>query len=215
MNENDNGPRVRDALNYLDTVKAEFANEPGVYNNFLDVMENFKSSIIDTPGVMDRISTLFRGHSDLIQGFNKFLPPGYFIDCNRQETETFITFEMPHGVTVQQQHTNVDQGSSTGTPSVTPGPQMTYELEEFHRAVEYVNKVKARFRNDPEKYHQFLATLREDDADHDCEQAYAHMNSRLEPLFYNDPDLLAEFNEHYAPKDKNGERLVFALRAHL
>jgi paired amphipathic helix protein Sin3a len=36
---------------------------------------------IDTPGVIDRVSSLFRGHPTLIQGFNTFLPPGYRIEC--------------------------------------------------------------------------------------------------------------------------------------
>lgn len=37
---------------------------------------------IDTPGVIDRVSTLFRGNPNLIQGFNTFLPPGYRIECS-------------------------------------------------------------------------------------------------------------------------------------
>jgi paired amphipathic helix protein Sin3a len=55
-------------------------------------MKDFKSqrytffllsdSSIDTPGVIDRVSTLFRGNPNLIQGFNTFLPPGYRIECS-------------------------------------------------------------------------------------------------------------------------------------
>ena len=44
------------------------------------IMKEFKSQGIDTPGVIERVSTLFRGHPALIQGFNTFLPPGYRID---------------------------------------------------------------------------------------------------------------------------------------
>ena len=47
-----------------------------VYNDFLDIMKEFKSSNIDTPGVISRVSELFEGHTDLIVGFNTFLPPG-------------------------------------------------------------------------------------------------------------------------------------------
>jgi histone deacetylase complex regulatory component SIN3 len=36
---------------------------------------------IDTPGVINRVSELFAGHPNLIQGFNTFLPPGYRIEC--------------------------------------------------------------------------------------------------------------------------------------
>ena len=48
----------------------------------LDIMKDFKSQSIDTPGVIDRVSTLFKGHPNLIQGFNTFLPPGYKIECS-------------------------------------------------------------------------------------------------------------------------------------
>ena len=32
--------------------------------------------------MIDRVSTLFRGNPNLIQGFNTFLPPGYRIECS-------------------------------------------------------------------------------------------------------------------------------------
>lgn len=35
---------------------------------------------IDTPGVINRVSSLFEGHPELIQGFNTFLPQGYKIE---------------------------------------------------------------------------------------------------------------------------------------
>ena len=66
-----------DALSYLDQVKLKFSDQPDVYNKFLDIMKDFKSQAIDTPGVIDRVHNLFRGspHPSLIQGFNIFLPP--------------------------------------------------------------------------------------------------------------------------------------------
>ncbi|KAJ3299229.1 Transcriptional regulatory protein sin3, partial [Blyttiomyces sp. JEL0837] len=72
---------VKDALTYLDQVKNQFHDQPEVYNRFLDIMKDFKSQSIDTPGVIDRVSTLFRGHPSLITGFNTFLPPGYRIEA--------------------------------------------------------------------------------------------------------------------------------------
>uniref|UniRef100_A0A1I7WHQ2 HDAC_interact domain-containing protein n=1 Tax=Heterorhabditis bacteriophora TaxID=37862 RepID=A0A1I7WHQ2_HETBA len=58
-------------------VKTQFADEPNVYTQFLDIMKDFKSQTIDTPGVITRVSRLFRGRSSLIMGFNTFLPPGF------------------------------------------------------------------------------------------------------------------------------------------
>ena len=34
---------VTDALSYLDAVKTQFTEQPDVYNNFLDIMKDFKS----------------------------------------------------------------------------------------------------------------------------------------------------------------------------
>ncbi|CEP19155.1 hypothetical protein [Parasitella parasitica] len=73
---------VIDALAYLDQVKGRFADNPKVYNKFLDIMKDFKSQTIDTPGVIQRVSTLFKGHPQLISGFNTFLPTGYRIECS-------------------------------------------------------------------------------------------------------------------------------------
>ncbi|CAF0871113.1 unnamed protein product [Adineta steineri] len=74
--------KVEDALSYLDKVKNQFALQPQVYNQFLDIMKEFKSQSIDTQEVINRVSTLFHGHPDLIVGFNTFLPPGYKIEVS-------------------------------------------------------------------------------------------------------------------------------------
>ena len=82
--------RVEDALLYLDHVKMEFKDRPQIYNQFLAIMKNFKSQEVDTPGVIRRVSKLFRGYNNLILGFNTFLPDGYKIslaDLERQEME--------------------------------------------------------------------------------------------------------------------------------
>ncbi|KAG8193144.1 hypothetical protein JTE90_006975 [Oedothorax gibbosus] len=77
--------KVEDALSYLDQVKYKFGSQPQVYNDFLDIMKEFKSQSIDTPGVIQRVSNLFRGHPELIVGFNTFLPPGYRIEVQPNE----------------------------------------------------------------------------------------------------------------------------------
>lgn len=43
---------------------------------------------IDTPGVISRVSELFKGHNALILGFNTFLPPGYHIEIDEQGNTT-------------------------------------------------------------------------------------------------------------------------------
>ncbi|KAK9384823.1 hypothetical protein V1515DRAFT_610189 [Lipomyces mesembrius] len=93
---------VKDALSYLDQVKVQFQNQPDVYNRFLDIMKDFKSQSIDTPGVIDRVSTLFSGHPNLIQGFNTFLPPGYRIECSSDPSDPNpIRVTTPMGTTTR------------------------------------------------------------------------------------------------------------------
>ena len=94
-------PILNDALSYLDQVKVQFQAEPEVYNRFLDIMKDFKSQTIDTPGVIERVSQLFTGHPQLIQGFNTFLPPGYRIECGTRDDPNAIRVTTPMGTTVQ------------------------------------------------------------------------------------------------------------------
>ena len=55
---------------------------------------------IDTPGVMDRVSTLLAGNPNLIQGFNTFLPPEYKIECSTGGDPNAIRATTPMGTTV-------------------------------------------------------------------------------------------------------------------
>lgn len=73
-------PKVADALSYLDQVKARFSNQNAIYNDFLDVMRQFKAQNIGTDVVIRRVRELFHGHPDLIVGFNTFIPQGYRLE---------------------------------------------------------------------------------------------------------------------------------------
>ena len=42
-------------------MKTQFGDTPEIYNQFLDIMKNFKAQEIDTPGVIARVSELFAG----------------------------------------------------------------------------------------------------------------------------------------------------------
>ncbi|KAK4050893.1 hypothetical protein OIO90_004869 [Microbotryomycetes sp. JL221] len=121
---------VRDALSYLDRVKQQFANEYEVYDQFLTIMKQFKTQTIDTPGVIDRVSTLFRGHPALIQGFNTFLPPGYRIECsistaNEAGVSNTITVTTPMGVTTRTQDVAKSEARDFNKSHSRPGSSKT------------------------------------------------------------------------------------------
>merc|ERR1711871_342780 len=87
--------KVGDALLYLDQVKVEFADKPHVYNEFLEIMKNFKAQSINTPGVIERVKNLFRGYNKLILGFNTFLPEGegYKIEITAEDEAAAVAHQ--------------------------------------------------------------------------------------------------------------------------
>ncbi|KAK9807961.1 hypothetical protein WJX73_008054 [Symbiochloris irregularis] len=70
---------THDALSYLRDVKEKFADNKDIYDTFLEIMKEFKAQRINTEGVIERVKSLFKGHRELILGFNTFLPKGYEI----------------------------------------------------------------------------------------------------------------------------------------
>ncbi|WEW59315.1 Transcriptional regulatory protein sin3 [Emydomyces testavorans] len=126
-------PILNDALSYLDQVKVRFVEQPDVYNRFLDIMKDFKSQAIDTPGVIQRVSTLFNGHPALIQGFNTFLPPGYRIECGTEDNPDAIRVTTPSGTnTISMQSAprpSLENANDTGQAGslVPPGRPEYFE----------------------------------------------------------------------------------------
>jgi hypothetical protein len=70
---------TRDALAYLKAVKDKFQEKRHTYEQFIQVMRDFKSDRLDSTGVIARVKTIFHGYPDLILGFNAFLPKEHAI----------------------------------------------------------------------------------------------------------------------------------------
>lgn len=92
---------------------------------------NSETCRIDTPGVIERVSSLFTGHPELIQGFNTFLPPGYRIECGTGDDPNAIRVTTPMGTTVSQMPSlpRVNGGMNGIHPlenGNTPAPQSAY-----------------------------------------------------------------------------------------
>ncbi|XP_022862949.1 paired amphipathic helix protein Sin3-like 2 [Olea europaea var. sylvestris] len=89
---------TNDALSYLKEVKDMFQDEREKYDRFLDVMKDFKGQKIDTAGVIGRVKELFKGHPNLILGFNTFLPKGYEITLTDEEEAPKRTVEFEEAI---------------------------------------------------------------------------------------------------------------------
>lgn len=88
---------------------------------------------------------------------------------------------------LQQQHaSHHHRGGSASPPTEKRSPV------EFNHAINYVNKIKNRFSNDPEVYKQFLEILQTYQKDQKpIGEVYAHVQF----LFNGAPDLLDEFKQ--------------------
>jgi histone deacetylase complex regulatory component SIN3 len=123
---------------------------------------------IDTPGVIDRVSSLFHGHPVLIQGFNTFLPAGFRIDCVSTENGELITVTTPSGIrrqTVSDPMSIVEPGTDNemterAYPSRRAALAEGASRDQLSDALNIVQKVRYRYHeNEPEKYDKFLQIL--------------------------------------------------------
>ncbi|XP_057509784.1 paired amphipathic helix protein Sin3-like 4 [Actinidia eriantha] len=160
-----------DALAYLKAVKNLFQDKQGKYDEFLEVMKDFKAQSIDTAGVIARVKELFRGHRDLILGFNTFLPKGYEI---------------------------------TLPPEDEPPPAK--KPVEFDEAINFVTKIKTRFKGDDHVYKAFLDILNIYRKEH---KSIAEVYNEVATLFREHPDLLVEF-KHFLPDPSAAASLLHA-----
>ena len=81
-----------------------------------------KTDSIDTPRVIQRVSMLFHGHSELIEGFNTFLPPGYRIEILSDTRQDVITVTTPMGVLTQMSDGSIGRLIPPNPPSLQPPP---------------------------------------------------------------------------------------------
>ena len=89
-------------------------------------MKEFKTQSIDTPGVIARVSCLFKGHPELIVGFNTFLPTGYKVEVHHTEPGVNISgvhraggiqtiVHTPHGIHTMEAGGQMSALKATGT----------------------------------------------------------------------------------------------------
>ncbi|TYH99630.1 hypothetical protein ES332_A11G079500v1 [Gossypium tomentosum] len=89
---------TNDALTYLKEVREMFQDQKEKYDMFLEVMKDFKAQRTDTAGVIARVKELFKGHNNLIYGFNTFLPKGYEITLDEDEAPAKKTVQFEEAI---------------------------------------------------------------------------------------------------------------------
>ncbi|KZV74132.1 hypothetical protein PENSPDRAFT_648330 [Peniophora sp. CONT] len=153
---------VRDALSYLDTIKEEYETQPEVYAKFMDIMSDFRTSRIDIPEVIQRVSELFHGKDGLILGLNAFLPPGHRIQDIEGAT---ASTKQPELITVITPQGTVTAPSSELAHAIRQhAPQNGQEHASaqaayFARVLDFLNRIQPSFEADPNAYKTLLEIL--------------------------------------------------------
>lgn len=175
-------PKFESALDFLERVKTVFEDQPDVYNNFLDVMKEFKAQNINTPVVIQSVKMLFYGHPDLILGFNAFLPYGHKITRAELQQPPVEPPTQPPAPLAQQ----------PPIPSIQqqPAAQPQNRKDELAHARNYVRKIKKRFASEPQIFKAFLEVLH---VYHNEQNSMQEVYSNVAKLFKNHKDLLEEF----------------------
>ncbi|GLU02000.1 hypothetical protein SLE2022_192730 [Rubroshorea leprosula] len=87
-----------DAVTYLSQVKEAFQDGGEKYDMFNEVMRDFRAQKIDTAGVIARVKELFKGHNNLLYGFNTFLPKEYEITLDDHDKPLEKSVELKEAI---------------------------------------------------------------------------------------------------------------------
>ncbi|GJY52003.1 zinc finger, CCHC-type containing protein [Tanacetum coccineum] len=124
------------ALTYLKEIKETFKDQREKYDEFLDVMKDFKAHRVDTPSIIARVRRLFEGYQDLILGFNTFLPKEYEITIDEPQAKKPVEFSEAY------QFVNKIKVLTTMD------------------ALTYLKEMKETFKDQKEKYDEFLDAMK-------------------------------------------------------
>ncbi|KAJ9510671.1 hypothetical protein QJQ45_027522 [Haematococcus lacustris] len=189
---------TNDALTYLREVKNRFADKKDVYDMFLEIMKEFKAQRVDTAGVIVRVKQLFKGHRELILGFNTFLPR---VMCSTSASSVTIK-DLP-GYEIELARISDDEEDEEPAQGMEmPAKQPV----EFDQAINYVNKIKSRFNSDERVYKAFLEIL---NMYRKGQKTIGEVYDEVAVLFRNHKDLLEEFT-YFLPD--NSTQLVPGVR---
>ncbi|CAN6996819.1 unnamed protein product, partial [Brassica oleracea var. botrytis] len=80
---------TRDVREYLQIVLNRFPDNREIYDKITKLLKDLRLARVRFTynDVISKVSQLFKGHKDLLLGFNEFLPPGYKITLPKDQTQ--------------------------------------------------------------------------------------------------------------------------------
>ncbi|XP_038703904.1 paired amphipathic helix protein Sin3-like 2 isoform X2 [Tripterygium wilfordii] len=194
---------TNDALTYLKEVKDMFQDQREKYDMFLEVMKDFKAQRTDTTGVIARVKELFKGHNNLIFGFNTFLPRGYEITLDEDGAPPKKTVEFEEAISFVNKIKKHFQSDDHVYKSFLDILNM-YRKE--HKDIgDVYNEVAALFEDHPDFLEEFRRFLPDSSATHMSHIPYGRSSIQ----FYNDRSFATPSLRHaHMDKHRRRDRII-------
>ncbi|CAN0924117.1 Paired amphipathic helix protein Sin3-like 3 [Linum grandiflorum] len=183
-----------EALAYMKAAQDRLENEPEKYDEFLEVLKDFKAQRIDTAGVIERVNDLFKGHPDLMLDFHIISSKGHQITLPSNDEQpwrsknSLASTRIVHVITPETVNSTTMVGGGAGTSA---------EKRTTDEALAYLKAVKNIFHDKLEKYDEFVEILRDFKAGR---IGNAGVVGRVKDLFKGHRDLIFGFNA-FLPKE--------------
>ncbi|EED84341.1 predicted protein [Postia placenta Mad-698-R] len=154
---------VTDALDFLSLVKVALQGTPDAYKRFVKLLRDCKSRSVGTEAVIENVSTLFKGHPNLIQGFNIFLPEGYQMGCTVDGLTITVTTPTSVITRIAKGNTTLDRAYNT-TLDVLHAPNNDISMHvggtSLQTPLAFTQYLRTHTAKDSAKYAKFVEALR-------------------------------------------------------
>eukprot|EP00486_Rosalina_sp_Unknown_P005923 CAMPEP_0201569384 /NCGR_PEP_ID=MMETSP0190_2-20130828/11040_1 /ASSEMBLY_ACC=CAM_ASM_000263 /TAXON_ID=37353 /ORGANISM="Rosalina sp." /LENGTH=834 /DNA_ID=CAMNT_0047991649 /DNA_START=168 /DNA_END=2673 /DNA_ORIENTATION=+ len=200
-NVGNKAPQIHDAKEFLERVKLTFKDDKGVYDDFVEIMKNFKHDHINTGKTIQEVKELFSNHPDLFDGFKNFLPSVGL--ASREQIDNICgnngTSRNGGGI-INDNHMGPNgHNGHDGVMAINNTNPNTEQ--DFNMAVTFICKIKQRFGSHRKIYQDFLQILQhfQTAAQANDTTVIKDVKMRIRSLFREHPDLLDQFDYFLPP----------------
>ena len=195
-----NSLEVKNAIDFIQRVKAHYSEESQTFIGFLETMHDFKSGKLKADDVVTGVAILFGGNDQLLAEFKKFVPPAYhnILKSHTQHQQIHHqNMQNQQQMYVQSQPSVVAASSEEISRVDTGSTAVSAVKSQKYVAAEFISLVKQRLDNKGQVYEEFIKILSglKDNPNH--EQSFGKIEKCLEKY----PDLLAHFYK-FLPFDR-------------
>ncbi|KAF9912485.1 Paired amphipathic helix protein Sin3b [Linnemannia zychae] len=162
-------PMYSDAVDYVNSVKKAYENNPQVYKDFMTVLESYHSLIIQPEELVRTVMSLFQDQPDLLLGFKEFMP----------ETQGALNLVPPMMYS--------DYKAPAASAPQIPAPATVAPPE----AADFLSLIKERSQQEPDMYQHLITLLRNFKKD----SSYANLYFYVSIILRYHPHLLQRFHK--------------------